>query len=375
VSFYFPLKVSMEQLLLDSLEVRGFRAFRHLEMPRLARVNLIVGRNNAGKTSVLEALRIYSTDGDPSTIVDILRSRDEMGDEPFGRSDDEFAIAMESAVEQMFNRQRTSSEAPAFRVGPSGGAAALEIGLEWVVLQRERLQGSLFEEPIPVLRSLPEPVLTVKADGNPPVQIPLDRLQSFTRRRRESKPSVWISAYGMNSLELGEFWDNIALTDLEEHVLNALRIIAPEVERLSLIGDKQGYRNRSVVVKLPGVKRPVPLRNMGDGMNRILGLALALVNASNGVMLADEIENGLHYSVQADMWRLIFRVADLLNVQVFATTHSWDCIKAFQDVANSESEIEGILHRLERRGDGAIKAVEISEENLAVIARQQIEIR
>ena len=52
-------------------------------------------------------------------------------------------------------------------------------------------------------------------------------------------------------------------------------------------------------------------------MQRTFGIALALVNARNGLLLIDEFENGLHYLVQPDLWRLIFQVARRLNVQVF----------------------------------------------------------
>jgi AAA15 family ATPase/GTPase len=71
---------------------------------------------------------------------------------------------------------------------------------------------------------------------------------------------------------------------------------------------------------------------MGDGMNRILTIILALVNSDNGCLLIDEFENGLHYTVQENLWRIIFHLSKELNIQVFATTHSEDCIKGFQSV-------------------------------------------
>lgn len=362
----------MEQLLLTSFEVQGFRAFTHLEMPRLTRVNLIVGKNNTGKTSLLEALRIYGTKGDPATIAEILGAREEMGYGSFGQ---DYLAALESSVEQLFSRDRKSADSPRLRIGQVNQGSPVEVTLESVVVTRERGESSLFELETPIVNSLPEPVLVIKSNGGHPVQVPLERLQSVSRRRFELQPSIWVSAYGLSSSEVGEFWDNIALTDYEEHVLEALKIIAPEVQRLSLIGENPPHGNRSVVVKLPGLRRPIPLRSMGDGMNRLLGIALALVNAQNGIVLIDEIENGIHYSVQADLWRLVFRTAARLNVQVFATTHSWDCIDAFQKVANEETESEGILHRLERRKDGAIRVVDLSEEELAIATRNDIEIR
>ena len=113
---------------------------------------------------------------------------------------------------------------------------------------------------------------------------------------------------------------------------------------------------------------------MGEGMNRMLGIALSLVNARDGFLLVDEIESGLHYSVQADMWRLIFEMAHRLNVQVFATTHSLDCIRAFQYAANENTDEAGMLIRLAQRGKDII-ATSFDEDKLAIIARDEIEVR
>lgn len=368
----------MDELLLNSLQIQGFRAFQHLTLPRLARVNLIVGKNNVGKTSLLEALRIYGTEGEPATIVEILRSRDELGYHLGLRSTSgALGFSLEWAVEQIFNRERSSGESPHLTIGSAEGLPAVEIGLDWRVVQSDTSQNAalVFEVPDPVIASLPQPVLLIQTEAGPQIQVPLEKLESIYGRRRQTRPTMWVSAYGLSSVELGDFWDAVALTDLEEHVIEALRIIAPEVDRLSFIGEKQEFGSRSAVVRLPRLKRPVPLRNMGDGMNRLFGLALTLVNAQNGMVLIDEIENGLHYSVQQDMWRLVFQIAARLNVQVFATTHSWDCIEAFQQVANAVADVEGMLHRLERKPDGAIRVVDISEGDLAIATRNDIEIR
>ena len=84
-------------------------------------------------------------------------------------------------------------------------------------------------------------------------------------------------------------------------------------------------------------------------MLRALGISLALVNVKDGILLIDEFENGLYYSVQPELWQFIFRVARRLNVQVFATTHSWDCIEAFQKAASTDKQAEGFLIRLESK--------------------------
>ena len=186
--------------------------------------------------------------------------------------------------------------------------------------------------------------------------------------------NFFIDANGLNRKEVGELWDSIALTSLEKEILAALRIVAPGVEDISVIGDPTSSRERVTIVKVVGIDEPLPIRSLGDGMQRMLGIALALVNARNGILLIDEIENGLHYSVQLDLWYLIFELARRLNVQVFATSHSWDCIKTFQTAAKEDEQLEGVLIRLEIK-NGEVSTTQFDEQELAIATQEQIEVR
>ncbi|MGH9765140.1 MAG: AAA family ATPase, partial [Blastocatellia bacterium] len=171
------------------------------------------------------------------------------------------------------------------------------------------------------------------------------------------------------------FWDRIALTSLEAEVVDALRIIESDIERLNLLSDagRENETERVPKVKLRGEDEPVLLRSLGDGMNRLFGIALALANAKAGVLLIDEIENGLHYSVQKDVWRLVFETATRLDVQVFATTHSLDCISAFQCAA-VESKEEAMLVRLQEK-NGETTATLFDRRRLGIATQEVIEIR
>jgi AAA15 family ATPase/GTPase len=114
---------------------------------------------------------------------------------------------------------------------------------------------------------------------------------------------------------------------------------------------------------------------MGDGMNSILNVILALINSENGFLFIDEFENGLHYSVQEKLWAIIFKLSKMLNIQVFVTTHSNDCISGFESALNSPGNmVEGKLIRLESI-NGHIKHVEYLPEELKIASEQQIETR
>ena len=215
------------------------------------------------------------------------------------------------------------------------------------------------------------------------MEYPIERLARYARQRQWSRPkssniarmpSVLIGPYGEESTNtLGPLWDGIALTSYVDDVVEALRIIDPKIADVSMLGGVPSTRRRTAMVRAENIDHPVPLRSFGDGLNRIFGIMLSLVNARGGLLLIDELENGLHYSVQLDAWRMIFKLARKLDVQVFATSHSWDAVETFQKAA-AETPEEGALLRLTRRGDNIIPTVFVEEE-LSVATRHKIEVR
>ena len=114
-------------------------------------------------------------------------------------------------------------------------------------------------------------------------------------------------------------------------------------------------------------------------MLRVLQLALKLFAAKGGLLLIDEFENGLHYSVQEKEWGLLFEVAERHNIQIFATTHSWDCIESFTKVAVARTETDGVLFRLGRSvrtsDQGRVIATVFDEAALQNITQQDVEVR
>ncbi len=118
----------------------------------------------------------------------------------------------------------------------------------------------------------------------------------------------------------------------------------------------------------------MPLKSFGDGATRLFGTAFALTRCREGLLLIDEAENGLHYKVHENFWRLVLRAAREGDIQVLATTHSWDCIVGFARAATECERTDGILVRLDRTDRGC-RAVVYSEDELTVAAEQRIEVR
>lgn len=220
-------------------------------------------------------------------------------------------------------------------------------------------------------------ILTIGKERLPfPCEPQIFRSPLTSELTEEAIKHTFVWSKGVDSSLLSRWWDGVALTPFEDEVTKALKLIAPSVSAVTFVNrsTREGNPERIPVVRVESRDFPIPMKSLGEGVNRMFGLALALVSSQNGLLMVDEIETGLHYSVQADMWRLVFKTARELNVQVFATTHSSDCIRAFEEAAREDTEAEGMLIRLENK-NGKVRAVAFDEEDLEIVVNEGIEVR
>lgn len=179
--------------------------------------------------------------------------------------------------------------------------------------------------------------------------------------------------------DLGVLWDKANLTPYEKYTINALRLIEPHIEDLRFIIKDERSNERTAIVKLFDEEVRFPIRSMGDGIVRILQLILNMYAAKDGFYLIDEFDNGLHYSVQKSLWQMIFSLAKQLNIQVFATTHSWDCIQSFTEVAIENVQMKGTLLKIGKsklsKNKGTPIVTVFNEEKLHAITQEMVEVR
>lgn len=367
------------------LHIEQFRSLTNLRIEDLGHVNLITGMNNTGKTSVLEAIRILASDASLSTISQILRLREEdaiEGEDGLRSNDADVAFPFSSLFQ---GYPDFSAEIPPIKIDGYHGDFPTTISIEPCWVNETRTDDGLRRI------AMSTPSLFGDEEGMPGLRIrvkeverifPLDYFRRGNSRafRRPDViddrrfPCLYVGpGNGDRTAGLGMLWDRIALSDLEAHVVKALAIIDEDISAVSMVGGEGPRSGRIAIVRSRRFARPVPLKSFGDGVNRLFGIVLSLVNAKDGCLLIDEFENGLHHTVQADAWRMIFHLASTLNVQVFSTTHSRDAVDAFQAVAREVPE-NGVLVRLARKGQSIVSTV-FKEDELAVVTRNQIEVR
>jgi AAA15 family ATPase/GTPase len=367
--------------MLDSLYIKNYRYLKEFKINSLNRINLITGKNNTGKSTILEAIAIYAAKGDVDLIYQLLEERGE--NNKSNESNINLAKINEKIFSSMFtDRYMGFDETDAILIGcMSGNEKNISLRfIKYIVKTEIDSDGNTIKKVVH-LKNKEEEIegyyvgLEIKTEQNR-ILLPFseDRPHRLGFRQITDNSNLqFIRTRNIDTSINGILFDKIALTDKEKYLIEALKIIEPLTERVAFVGETLNRRN--AVIKLSGFQQVLPLQSMGDGINRIMTIILALLNAGNGFLLIDEFENGLHYTVQEQLWNIIFKLAPKLNTQVFVTTHSNDCIKGFGTVLNcSDNASEGKLIRLDRE-ENNIKHVEFNAEELQVSNEQNIEIR
>ncbi len=335
---------------IKSIMIENFRAFKHLEIERLAQINLITGPNNIGKSCLLEALWLYVSGGHADVIKQILLSRNEF---------DRKGLEGIKSVKHLFYRDETISM---LGVSPN---PPLHMGIDKDNVYRMLLSFSRFSYKE---RQIAEYYRHSK------YQILNSDFTENTMANWELKnyPHQFIPSKGLTHQQISGLWDKIDMTPLQDDVRRALSVIEPNIKGVGLVTNE-----RLPMARIGGEFKPVLLSSMGEGMNRIFELALALVNAKDGFLMIDEVENGLYHAIQYDLWDFIFKVAKQLNVQVFVTTHSNDTIESFAEINSKHDDIESVLVSLRkvRTESGRVVGIVIDEDELEYAVHENVEVR
>jgi AAA15 family ATPase/GTPase len=327
---------------LEYLHIQNFRPFEDIQIDGLKHVNLITGKNNVGKTALLEAIMILKAD-----MISRYEAVDFLYHILFNRGCIYFSAPSVFNVVRTYQSFFTNGNNDEFKFNDN--IFTLDIGKRSASLSN-------------------------------PAQKSTINLSNFTetQKRKFEIPLNWLENTfyfipATFTFDNREFWKNIKLTPKKKLIIEILQIIEPKI----IDFDIDSATNVADVL-LEGEETSRPFKTMGEGVNRLLTVALALINAQNAILLIDEFEIGLHHSIQKQIWNLVFTYSKKLNVQVFATTHSRDCIKAFTETAKSNEAFKGMSNyfRLQHgRKTGKIVAVPYNWKDLDAAIELNIETR
>jgi len=357
-----------------SFKVSNFRCFQELTLNDLERVNLITGLNNVGKTALLEAMFIHCGAYNPELTMRVNAFR---GLETFKL---ELGQWVETPWDTIFNNFDISKTVEIEGKDEAGDQRLLRLR---VVRQPAELG------------KIPQ---SIQHGPDRPVRVPISTETAqileleYKQKNRKGKhylifdpsglrtepippsppfPAFFLAARVRQPLEKdAERFGKLDIEGQQDTLLKALKVIEPRLRRLA-IALPGGV---PVIHGDIGLSKLVPLPVMGEGTARLASLVLAISNAPNGIVLVDEIENGLHYSILTRMWQAIGEAAKQFNTQVFSTTHSLECIVAAHKAFTESGHYDFRVHRLERVKE-TIQAVTYDQESLAATIETNLEVR
>jgi energy-coupling factor transporter ATP-binding protein EcfA2 len=371
--------------MINSIKISGYRGFSDFSMTGLGRINLLVGRNNTGKTSILEALHLLASGSDLSALWRILLRR---GEQPVFEPSPGRAIQQEIDLSHLFHGHEL---APGMTITITTSNQQPERTIRYQIDEATPSESPVLfaqianEEPAGTLLAL-----KILGPARVPPPIPLvhrtsmrnDTFNSVSNMVRAQKfdggAVQYITNESLSFTDLINLWNTIVLTPEEERVVDALKAIDPNIERIASIGGPVIYsgvnQRAGFAVKMRGTDKRVPIGSFGDGVWRIVALAAAISRAKDGILLVDEIDTGLHYTVMEAMWRTIDNASKAFNVQVFATTHSFDCVHSLAALCNSKDEPEDAI-TIQRIEANKNKAVAFTQSQIRMVAERDIEVR
>lgn len=349
--------------MLKRLQIRNFRGFNALKIDDLGGINLIAGKNNSGKTSLLEAIFLLAGAGNVQmainrNVIRGLESEENVKQDPFWKQLF-FNLNMRRSIEikgfrtsraqlilEISSKRRPIDEIP---VDSTNGSSATNLVDE---------RALVFKYTGPRGKLVKGHIRMGEKDWNweveqPTVDIPFHAIILLSRIR--------------NIREDAKRLAKVRQRKEGDMLLKALRIFEPRLRSL----EENSSSGAPMIWGDIGLPELVPLPVMGDGMTQIARLVLAIASVPDGVVMIDEVENGIHHSVLGDVWQVIDEAANQFRTQVFATTHSIECVTAAHESLSTD---RFRLHRLEI-SDNANRCVTYEPDAIDAAIRHNLEVR
>jgi ABC-type Na+ transport system ATPase subunit NatA len=372
---------------LDSFSIQKFRGLRNIELSQLGRINILVGRNNCGKTSVLEALATYAQPLRPSEWIDAVRRREISNSR---------SVLIEG-LSWLFPHDAFNGASPEpllreTRVTGKGSSPIREVvgsftEIEGIFEDVESNQVNTDEEAFSTTVARKGARLELRAkvdDGQQSFFGSIPNEYCFSADIWESgrgpipqnisSPSIRMEtitpfSHRIRNADIEAISESV-FSDVKQAVIRLLHYFDPDIVDLEILKKQRGEAIVYVDHRRLGL---TPLSTFGDGMRRALIIGATLVTVSGGILLVDEIESAIHVEALKSTFKWLHNACRDMNVQLFASTHSLEAIDAL--IASVQAPDDLVMYRLER-SNGEAQVKRFSHETLSVIREELgLEIR
>lgn len=349
-----------------NIEIKNFRGIDHLKVDDFSRVNVFLGQNNSGKSSVLEAIAMLMSMSNPEVpqMINAVRAR-----KPFSNFID---------VKYFFRNMDVSTPPEVFSEQTDGGSRHLKLGLSYVFDEladpkNEPVQqtGSVFyvntlEMHFDVTNGAAKQSYKSWLRVNPQGQVVNKKpAEGYMENSR-----AWLIPSDLMTNNLANDLTELIRRNKKDMVLGLLKLFDERINGIEILTD-------DVYIGFEGMAEMLPARVTGDGLRRYLSIVASAANPMIDMILIDEIDNGLHYSVYRKLWQALFTLAVASDKQLFVTTHSKETLAHLCEMLeeNTDYQKDFRLYTLEKTKLKGHQAYKLTYNGLHEACTNDIELR
>ncbi|WP_051677033.1 AAA family ATPase [Maridesulfovibrio frigidus] len=332
---------------IDNVTIHAFRGLKELELNDFSRINLFVGDNNCGKTSVLEALYAFCNPADAFKLIQISRLREARFISGRG------ALNTLQRVKWLFpaTTQNTSSHTAELAISGSGRIRIRKYSAVFEEVQGIPEESSIGIESQAALEGF-ESLLTHEEEDGLTITLKTERADTLPGIFDSDNITIWNNTPTQYIRKSIQFEAKLPVKFVEPHAHRIFGVYAklysqayslglldnltellqefdPDIQGLVIL-EEEGAATLHIEHRKTGT---APIISFGDGLRRVLFIAMQLISAKDGVCILDELDNSIHTSALQETATWIAKAAEKLDIQVFASTHSLEAVDAFIDAS------------------------------------------
>ena len=349
-----------------NIEIKNFRGIDHLKIDDFSRVNVLLGQNNSGKTTVLEAIAMLMSMSNPDIpqAINAVRAR-----KPFSKFID---------IQYYFNNLNVATPPEVAAEQTDGGSRHLKLALSYVFDELADPQN----EPQQQMGTI-KYVNTLEMNFDVANGTSKQNYQSWLRVNSQGlvvnrkvadgyleNKRAWLTPSDLMTSNLANDLAELFKRNRKDAILALLKLFDPRINGIEILTD-------DIYVGFDGMTQMLSLSMMGDGLRRYLNIVAAAANPLTNILLIDEIDNGLHYSVYRKLWQSLFALASATDKQIFVSTHSKETLyylnEMLQEAPDYKSDMR--LYTLERTLKKGMQAYMYTYEGLAEACNNDVELR
>lgn len=320
---------------LKNIQIENFRQFRSVKLEKLSGITLIGGKNGAGKTSALEGIYLAATEVNAEKFDELEARRRQPKHAlslPLRGDPAPWAMLFPIGIEDnsiIFKYENNKSESFELIIKPIKEIGTLSNHTQSIIRSHNNAQGELkniliCETQCPIGKDHKHETLMLN-HGGVTQQIKLNRDALPEPHSVGAGGVYFVSIQDWNAInQLNSLFSNLRKIDgAYAKFIEIMQVMDPEITNVEILE----YRNQ-FQLHITNNSGSVPISHAGDGALRIATYAATILASENSVVLIDEIENGLHYSLLSELWKTLNKACEITNSQLVATTHSAECIRA-----------------------------------------------